>query len=354
MLNDRTRGFAALGKLIHTYLNSDSTQAVGPARDFFSEMDFTIQRASAQNPWFTVVSCRQALAAIAVSLSEKSLLDWLVPYNKALAADKPVKTVGLVMAGNIPLVGFHDFLCVLMSGNKALVKLSSSDNILLPFLAKALVNLEPGLAGSFEFTEGKLSGMDAIIATGSNNSAQYFQHYFGAYPHIIRHNRNSVAILNGKESKEELYALGHDIFDYFGLGCRNVSKLFVPEYYRFDSFFEGIIGHNEVAHHNKYVNNYEYNKTVYLMNSTPGLLDNNFVLLKEDTGLSSPIGVLFYEYYSDVADLQRKLEMQKNELQCIVGDTHLISEALPFGTAQCPQLADYADGIDTMAFLLNL
>jgi len=258
------------------------------------------------------------------------------------------------MAGNIPLVAFHDWFCVLLSGNKFKGKLSSDDNLLLPFLSKVLITIEPYFENQIEFTEGQLKNMDAVIATGNNNSARYFEYYFSKLPHIIRKNRNSVAVLDGTEKSDELGLLGKDIFQYFGLGCRNVSKLFVPEKYKFDMFFESIIEFKDIVMHNKYANNYEYNRTIYLMNSDKSLLDNNFLLLKADLSYSSPIGVLFYEFYSDINSLNAKLENEKEQIQCIVSKNNNVKNAIGFGKAQCPSLNDYADGIDTMKFLISL
>jgi len=252
------------------------------------------------------------------------------------------------MAGNIPLVGFHDFLSVLITGNKVLAKLSSNDTVLLPFLAKKLIEIEPGFAELIEFTEERLSNFDAVIATGSNNTARYFEYYFGKYPSIIRKNRNSVAILTGNETPEQLDALAEDIFRYFGLGCRNVSKLFLPKDYNFDPFFNAMYGWKEIINNNKYINNYDYNKAVYLMSNIE-LLDNEFLLLKEDNGFSSPISVVFYQYYESEDELRKYLSENKEHIQAIVSE-----KDIPFGAAQKPQLWDYADGVDTVSFLLNL
>ncbi|HSH68098.1 MAG TPA: hypothetical protein VLB84_20375 [Bacteroidia bacterium] len=196
--------------------------------------------------------------------------------------------------------------------------------------------------------------MDAVIATGSNNSARYFEYYFGKYPSIIRKNRNSVAVLTGAESKEELIELGKDVFHYFGMGCRNVSKLFVPKGYKFDAFYEAMMGYQDVINMNKYGNNYDYNRTVYLMSTDHTLLDNNFLLLKESDSYSSPIGVLFYEFYEDIKKLANRLYKDSSQIQCVVSSGGLIKDSVPFGQTQCPELNDYADGIDTMKFLIGL
>ena len=256
------------------------------------------------------------------------------------------------MAGNIPLVGFHDFLCVLLSGNKVLAKLSSNDNLILPFLSKILLEQNPELKAYINFTEEKLENFDAVIATGSNNTSRYFEYYFGKYPNIIRKNRNSVAVLTGNETHEELALLGQDIFRYFGLGCRNVSKLFVPEGYNFDAFYTSIFEFQDIINQNKYANNYDYNKAVYLM-SNMNILDNGFLILKEDESFASPIACLFFEHYKDQSSLKEKLQLQEENIQCIVSNGWFEDE-IPFGKTQIPALMDYADSVDTLQFLLNL
>ena len=221
-------------------------------------------------------------------------------------------------------------------------------------VSKVLIAIEPEFADYIQFTDKKLENIDAVIATGNNNSASYFNYYFSKYPNIIRKNRNAIAVLSGKETKDELMLLGKDVFQYFGLGCRNVSKLFVPRGYKFDTFYESVYEYKNALSNNKYANNYEYNRTVYLMNGEASLLDNNFLLLKEDVNNSSPIGVLFYEYYDNLIDLNIRLEKEKEQLQCMVSNSVEIKNAIPLGKAQCPSLADYADGIDTMQFLISL
>jgi hypothetical protein len=350
-IDTRIKPFIQLGTFLRAFTEESGK---GPLHDKFDrDLAELAGRIHIQNPWFTEENVRNALEAIGKSLREEEFVEWISVYIKDLS-EKPAKTVAVIMAGNIPLVGFHDMLCVLLSGNKFLGKLSSEDKLLLPFLAKILVDIEPGFAEFIDFTDGQLKGMDAVIATGSNNSARYFEHYFGKYPHIIRKNRNSVAVLNGREKKQELAELGKDVFRYFGLGCRNVSKLFVPRNYNFNDFYEAIFEQKEIVNNNKYANNYDYNKTVYLMSNDPGLLDNNFLLLKQDQRYSSPIGVLFYEFYDQITELNARLEKDKDQIQCIVSNDPQVADAIPLGTAQCPGLSDYADGVDTMSFLVGL
>lgn len=309
-----------------------------------------ISKAEQHNGWFTKDNILFALQQWANLLTKDQLDAWLSGYN--IKTPEAPKTVGIVMAGNIPLVGFHDFLSVLLSGNRVMAKLSSNDKILLPFLANFLIKVEPELADRIQFIEGKMEGFDAVIATGSNNTGRYFEYYFGKKPNIIRKNRNSVAILTGEESKEELEALGEDIFRYYGLGCRNVSKIYVPKGYDFEPFFNAMYAYKDIIHQHKYANNYDYNKAVYLMSDFQ-LLDNGFLVLKEEEALASPISVLFYSHYETKEELMQVLENRKEDIQCLVTANGTGSE-VKFGETQKPRLNDYADGVDTMAFLLQL
>jgi hypothetical protein len=220
-------------------------------------------------------------------------------------------------------------------------------------ICNVLTETEPRFEPLVSFTEHRLPAVDAVIATGSNNSSRYFEYYFSKYPHIIRKNRNGVAVLTGSETTEELVGLGEDVFRYFGLGCRNVTRLFVPEGYEFPRFFEAIINWGEeMIANKKYMNNYEYYRTVYLLNKI-SLLDNNFLMLKEDTAISSPPGVLFYSFYNDLSELKKQLRADRDMVQCIVSNAD-ISGAIPFGKSQETKPSDYADGVDVMHFLLNL
>jgi hypothetical protein len=354
-LDNRIEAFSALGEFLKQVGQHKTTTAATPLNDlFYNDFKELITQVSIYNPWFTEQNIQSAISAIAENLDKNALQSFVAPYHEQLLENKTAHQVAVIMAGNIPLVGFHDFLCVLLSGNCFTGKLSSDDNRLLPFLAKILIAIEPAFADYIKFTEGQLKNIQAVIATGSNNTARYFEYYFSKYSTIIRKNRNAVAVITGNEKPEDLVLLGNDIFQYFGLGCRNVSKLFVPKGYTFDTFYESIMPFKDIINVNKYANNYDYNRTVYLMSNEPNLFDNNFLLLKESTAYASPIGVLFYEYYEDMAQLNKRLETDEEQIQCIVsGDAH-VKRAIPFGQAQCPALNDYADGVDTMQFLLNL
>ncbi len=347
-LKTRTKALAKLGE---TLGNLSVSWRRGEKRE---ELETVLRRASSENGWFTPENILFSFQKWAEALTRENLDEWISKYNDNDFSQEPgkIKTVAIVMAGNIPLVGLHDFLAVLITGNKVLAKLSSKDKILLPFLSEKLIGIEPDFNRYIEFTEGKLENFDAVIATGSDNTSRYFDYYFGKYPHIIRRNRNSVAILTGKEKQEELEGLADDIFRYFGLGCRNVSKLYVPEGYDFKNFFEAVYRWKEIIHNHKYINNYDYNKAVYLMDSLP-LLDNEFVLLKEDSGFSTPIGVVFYEKYTSLEDVKTSLEKRSDHIQCIVSQGESFW-GIPFGETQQPRLWDYADGVDTLEFLLGL
>ncbi len=303
-------------------------------------------RAANENAWFDAQNVTNALNGIIYLLDKQNLEDWLFVYD---LNNISAKKVGVVMAGNIPMVGFHDFLAVLLAGHQIYAKLSSTDTYLMKYIAQKLITVESRFIDYIYFAE-TLKDVDAIIATGSDNTARYFEYYFAKKPHIIRRNRSSLGILTGHETTEELAALGQDIFYYYGLGCRNVSKVLVPEGYNFIPFFEAIESYNYIASHHKYRNNYDYNKSILLVNQTSHL-DNGFLLVTPSAQLVSPISVLFYETYTDLADLNLKRAALKDKLQCVVSAGGLLDKSIPFGEAQCPAVWDYADGVDTLAFL---
>jgi hypothetical protein len=312
-----------------------------------------IEEAQLYNPWFTPDNVREAMTGIGNSLQESKIQKWIKPNLDKLKKNTTPKTIGVVMAGNLPLVGFHDFLTVLISGNRILAKLSSDDNKLMPAIAELLYEIEPEIKNFIEFSEGKLEKFDAIIATGSNNTSRYFEYYFGKYPNIIRKNRNGIAILTGNETGSELENLGKDIFLYFGMGCRSISKLFVPEHYDFTNLFPHFEKYKNIRMHSKYVNNYDYYKSIYLINKVKHF-DNGFLLLTEENSYASPPSVIYYSYYQSLEEVKTWLEMDRELIQCVIGDNSNELSAIPFGMAQYPELWDYADGIDTLAFLLKL
>lgn len=300
------------------------------------------------NAWFTSENINKSILSFAGMLSSEGIDIWFESINFS----KSPKKVGLILAGNIPMVGFHDVLCVLATGNIALIKLSSSDDKLIKAVIAELINLEPAFIDKIEYVE-RLQNFDAVIATGSNNSSRYFDYYFGKVPNIIRKNRNSVAVLDGSESIEDIKNLGADIFDYFGLGCRNVSKIFYPNGYDIANFFEGIEGYTKVINHFKYQNNYDYNKSIYLVNMAKHF-DNGFLLLKEDSSLASPLAVLYYEEYENLDEVNDKLIQQAAQIQCVVSKAKLQTQTFAFGQSQRPKLWDYADNVNTIEFLNNL
>ncbi|TGV04676.1 acyl-CoA reductase [Flavivirga rizhaonensis] len=350
-LQQRINAFVKLGDFLSQFSNEviRKNDNVEHNDTFFDGFKHQLKLAEENNGWFTQENIRFSIKNWTEALTTKNLNKWLEPYQ--INITKP-KQVAIIMAGNIPLVGFHDFLSVLISGHHVLIKQSSNDKHILPYLAKYLEFVQPEFKGTMTFTEDKIEGFDAVIATGSNNTARYFEHYFKNKPSIIRNNRNSVAVLSGKESKEELVALSEDIFRYYGLGCRNVSKLFVPKNYNFDAFFEAMYHWHPIIDKAKYANNYDYNKAVYLM-SEFDMLENGFLMIKEDESHASPIATVFYEYYESPKQLKEKLDKEIQQIQCIVSNGFTENE-ITFGATQKPQLWDYADSVDSIEFLLAI
>ncbi|WP_158849855.1 acyl-CoA reductase [Algibacter sp. L1A34] len=350
-LQERINAFVKLGEFLSQFSNEEIQKKDNVELNdvFFDGFKHQLKLAEEHNGWFTKENMAFALQGWAESLTHKKLNTWLNAYEFNSVTPK---NVAIIMAGNIPLVGFHDFLSVLISGHQVVVKQSSNDKHLLPYLAKYLEFVEPQFKGKMSFTEGKLTHFDAVIATGSDNTARYFEYYFKGKPSIIRNNRNSVAVLTGNETSEDLKNLSEDIFRYYGLGCRNVSKLFIPKGYKFDGFFEGIYHWHPIVNKAKYANNYDYNKAVYLM-SEFDMLENGFFMIKEDESYASPIATLFYEYYESVDDLNEKLDAESNKIQCVVSKGFTKNE-IAFGATQKPELWDYADSVDSVEFLLAI
>lgn len=345
-LQERISAFSQLGNVLGHFKEKKEWDGynVGLSKDEFSHFNQTIQTVKRFNGWFTEKNVREAINSLSEMLEEEELEKWVSQYTfKNIRSKK----VAIIMAGNIPLVGFHDFLSVLMAGHDVVMKLSSNDNVLFPEVIKLLIKIEPRFESKIDIVN-TLQDFDAVIATGSDNSSVYFESYFGSYPHIIRKNRTSIAVLNGTETEIELKELAKDVFQYFGLGCRNITKVYVPKGYDLDHLFKAFYDWKEIMNHNKYANNYDYNKALYLLNKEE-LIENGFLLLKEDEGLHSPLGALFYEYYDNEQSLQNRLKANKDQIQCVVSKTNT-----PFGKAQKPSLMDYADGVDTMSFLTGL
>lgn len=345
-LEHRLTAFVQLG-LVFKHLSSGAGwpgHALGITAEEQAAYERAIAQAGLQNGWFTEVNVRHMLGALGTMLEGSALHAWAGQRVEPSSA----KRVGLIMAGNIPLVGFHDLLCTVVAGHVAVVKPSAQDTVLMRATVDLLLRLEPGLEPQIRWSEGKLGDVDAVIATGSNNTARYFEHYFGHLPRIVRKGRVSVAVLDGTESPEELQALGEDVFRYFGLGCRNVSKLFVPRDFDLDRFFGAVYHWRDVIQHNKYCNNYDYNKAVWLLERVP-IIENGFLLLRGSGALASPVAALHFERYGERESVTRQLEELKDSIQCVIGHGYL-----PFGSSQHPTLTDHADGVDTMAFLAGL
>ncbi len=333
---ERIKAFDKLGKIIRKLSEE--------------ELEILVSKVENGNSWFTPDNTRMAINGLSEFLDEEKLVKWVKLYH--LKDDVASRSIGLMMAGNIPAVGFHDLLSVLITGHIACVKLSSSDQVLIKWLVAQLLKVEPRFTSCVVFEE-MLKAKDAYIATGSDNSSRYFDYYFGKYPHIIRRNRTSVGVLSGDEKADDFKKLGLDVFQYFGLGCRNVSKLYIPHEEILQLFLDAIEGYHFIASHHKYLNNYEYNKAIYLVNKDPHL-DNGFLLVKQSPDLVSPIGVLFYEVYTDQQDLKNKLAALEGKIQCVVSKEGVVPGSFDFGRAQCPNLDDYADRVDTLAFLTGL
>lgn len=350
-LEQRIAAFSQLGEFLSQFSPSglEINQELPLNELFLEPFKIQIKRAYEENGWFTRGNVFSSFYEWSKVLNYNLLNQWTLNYN--LNIESP-KMIGVIMAGNIPLVGFHDFLSVLVSGHSILIKQSSADAFFLPLIARFLEHAEPEFKGKIQFSAERLSGFDAVIATGSNNTARHFEYYFGDVPNIIRKSRNSVAVLTGEETPEELELLGEDIFRYFGLGCRSVSKLFVPKGYDFDLLFGAIYPFKELIDYEKYRNNYDYNKAVYLMSQFK-LLENGFVMLKEDHSYASPIATIFYEYYDDPEALKSKLKEDRDFIQCVVA-RELDKNKVNFGQTQKPQLWEYADGVDTLKFLASL
>jgi hypothetical protein len=351
LLQERLEAFSTLGNFLSQFTTNGIEQKENiPHNDlFFDAFKMQVKRAQEFNGWFTKDNVLFSLESWSKALSQENLNKWTGSYEFSI---HDPKTVAIIMAGNIPLVGFHDFLSVLVSGHNVLAKLSSNDKHFLPLIAKYLEYVQPLFKGKIEFTEKKLEGFDAVIATGSDNTARYFDYYFGKHPHIIRKNRNTVAVLSGSETHETLEKMSDDIFQYFGLGCRSISKIYLPKGYDLDTIFRAVFKHKDIVNYDRYANNYEYNKAVYLM-SLFDIRENGFLMLKEDPSYSSPISSLFYEYYDNLNSLQERILNDSDKIQCVTSDIQALN-SIPLGETQKPQLWDYADNVDTVSFLLTI
>ena len=341
-INQRIEIICGIGKFLKNYLD----EKYDNNKDHkLVEFEKIIIKAQSINPWFTDENIKVNLTYWSEKLTKTNLKQWLNKYD---LNNNSRKNIAIIMAGNIPLVGFHDFICVFLSGHNSIIKLSNSDNCILPFLTD-LIKLP---SERIVYSDSFLKDYDGVIATGSNNTSRYFDYYFKNKNSIIRKNRNSIAILDGEESDCDLKSLSNDIFTYFGLGCRNVSKLYVPRNYNFDSFFNSIFSYKELINNHKYANNYDYNKAIYLM-SEYKFLDNGFFIVKEGKEMHTPISTINYEYYDNISVLREKINQQEDKIQCIVSNIEFEGK-VDFGETQNPSLNQYADNMDVMNFLLTI
>ena len=341
-INERTELISEIGEFLKNYLDKKYDNKKD---DNLIEFEKVIKKAQSNNSWFTDENIKINLTYWSKKLIKTNLNQWLSKYN---LKDTSRKNIAIIMAGNIPLVGFHDFICVFLAGHNSIIKLSSNDKYLIPFL----LNLVKFPSDRVVYLDGMLTEYDAVIATGSDNTSRYFEYYFKNKQSIIRKNRNSIAILDGNETDEELKSLSHDILTYFGLGCRSVSKLYVPKGYNFDSFFNSIFAYKDLINNHKYANNYDYNKAIYLM-SEYKFLDNGFFMIKEGNEMHSPISTINYEYYDNISHLSEKIKQQAENIQCVVSNIKFEGR-IDFGETQNPSLNQYADNIDVMNFLLTI
>ncbi|MDC0623153.1 acyl-CoA reductase [Flavobacteriaceae bacterium] len=341
-INERTELISEIGGFLKNYLDEKYDNKKD---DNLIEFEKVIKKAQSNNSWFTDENIKINLTYWSKKLIKTNLNQWLSKYN---LKDTFRKNIAIIMAGNIPLVGFHDFICVFLAGHNSIIKLSSNDKYLIPFL----LNLVKFPSDRVVYLDGMLKDYDAVIATGSDNTSRYFEYYFKNKQSIIRKNRNSIAILDGNETDEDLKSLSHDILTYFGLGCRSVSKLYVPKDYNFDSFFNSIFGYKDLINNHKYANNYDYNKAIYLM-SEYKFLDNGFFMIKEGKEMHSPISTINYEYYDNISHLNEKIKQQEDNIQCVASNIKFEGR-IDFGETQNPSLNQYADNIDVMNFLLTI
>ncbi len=352
-LQERMNAFIELGAFLKQFTDEKEHNTGHFLNDsHYNAFKETLIKAETINPWFTRDNLQHAVKAICYLVSEQNISTWMAKYPELTKEHTP-KNVAVIMAGNIPLVGFHDMMCVLLSGHYLIGKLSSKDEVLLKYIGKLLIALQPGFKNMIYFENDQLKDFDAVIATGSNNTARYFNYYFNKYPNIIRKNRNSVAILTGSEHPGQLENLAQDVFLYFGLGCRNVTKIYVPEKYDFTMLFDAFEKYKSVSYHNKYMNNYQYHGAIYLLNMTPHK-DNGFLILKEDECVASPVGSLFYQYYKSKNELEDHLKKNEQSIQCVVTEYPGFTGAVPPGRSQWPAPWEYADNIDTIKFLMNI
>lgn len=343
ILKERINALSLLGEQLNKLIAKEGDE------ESIERFQALLIKAEQYNPWFSQQFLKTAFENIIAMLDKAALENWTNSYPDNKWIESNIR-VGVIMAGNIPMVGFHDFLSILISGKSFIGKLSSNDQFLLPYIADILISIEKRFADKIRFEDHLMKDFDAVIATGSNNSSRYFDYYFGKYPHIIRKNRNSVAILNGKENNIDLENLAKDVFYYYGLGCRNVSKILLPIGYEIPTILDAFQSYDYMSMHTKYINNYEYNKSLMLINKQVHF-DNGFLLMTENAAISSPAAVLHYEFYTDYESEIRRLNIRNDSIQCVISGEKDINNAVLFGNSQVPGLMEYADNVDVISFL---
>jgi hypothetical protein len=337
-LDRRINAFATLGMIFRE-------AASGSENDLTRGLPDLINNYHTSNPWFTPDNVRKAISAYGEELTIGNIEKWLSSYPE-IEMTRPARRVATIMAGNIPSVGFHDMMCILLTGNIAVIKTSSKDDRLIREIASVLCSAEPGFTERIVFTNGPVSDFEMVIATGSDNSSRYFDYYFGKYPSLIRKNRTGVALITGSESENELEGLGEDVFSYFGLGCRSITKIYIPPKYDLKRLTKAWKQHSSVTGNSKYASNYQYHKAVMTVNQEP-FYDAGFILLKRDDSLFSPVAVINYQE-TDPAGFKSSISPLSDKIQVITGSGYT-----PHGFAQKPKLWDYHDNIDTIGFLLK-
>ncbi|MCY4215424.1 MAG: acyl-CoA reductase [Flavobacteriaceae bacterium] len=337
--SDKIQALVALGEYIHVSLNSSNKISNSINQLLLDVYD--------KNKWFTENYVLYSLKKYVECFTIEKLEHWLNSYS--LNISNP-KNIGLILAGNIPAVGFHDVICAWLSGHHPIIKCSSKDDQLIPFLCSYIEKIVE--TSCFEFVD-RLKGYDAVMATGTNNTIHHLEYYFRHVPNLLRRNRSSIAILNGDETPQEINRLGIDLFMYYGLGCRNVSKIYFPENYNLKNFVQKLKKYDYVGYSSKFHNNYTYQKAINFLQNIP-FVDADFFLLQENKAVCSPISVIYYEFYKSIEWVKLEIDNKQNEIQCVVCKHSEFKNSISFGTSQSPQLWDYADGIDTMSFLMNL
>jgi hypothetical protein len=335
-----------LGEFLSNFIESNSWPGLqcGVNQTEFEKFQISVEKAFLNNSWFSPKMIHLSLESWSKNLTQDNIEKWVSKYEISKTIDKNVL---IICAGNLPLVGLHDVICCVLLNLNTQVKLSKNDDILIPAILNILYLFDSEIKNKVKICDEKPHNYNSVIATGSNNSNRYFEYYFGKIPHIFRKNRTSIAVIDSKVSDKELNNLSHDILQYYGLGCRSVTKLYLPENFSIDRIYNCVFNYKDLANHNKYMNNYDYNRSIFLLGKKL-FFDNGFLILKEDKSLFSPISVVNFEYYSSLETLEKELDVLSNEIQCRVG-----AGGIPLGMAQKPDVWDYADGIDTIDFLIK-